>query len=66
MSSTEVIEEIERLPVAEQQRVAEYLAKRFPSTAAGNAANAIREKTFDEAAERVFRENRELFRRLAQ
>ena len=65
MSTAEIIELIEKLPVAEQEQVRVYLEKK---TATGETAGA-RRMELDEAVkigEGVFDRHPELFRRLAQ
>lgn len=65
MSAAEIIELIEKLPVAEQEQVRVYLEKK---TATGETAG-VRRMELDEAVkigEGVFDRHPELFRRLAQ
>ena len=67
MSAAEVIEQIEKLPSQEQERVFTFLAERVISQRGGDAKRWLGKKmSFEEACEVVFRENRELFRLLAK
>lgn len=72
MSANEVIAEIKRLPRSEQTVVLSFLvgelaADRIATEATPGSGKWIgREMGFDEAAQVVFAENRELLRRLAQ
>jgi hypothetical protein len=65
MSAAEIIELIEKLPVAEQEQVRVYLEKK---TATGETAGARRMELDEEVkiGEGVFDRHPELFRRLAQ
>lgn len=67
MNATEVIEEIKRLPQEERAKVIAFVASQQSESAEGRPrvrhADAV---TFEKAAEKVFREHDELFRRLAQ
>ncbi|MDO8349252.1 MAG: hypothetical protein Q7T30_03375 [Planctomycetota bacterium] len=65
MSATDVIQAIEELPAAEQERIVAYIRARFAAPNNDQPEWQLREKPFTEAAERIFRENHELFRRLA-
>lgn len=66
MSAIEVINEVRELPVAEQELVLNFLEQKLrPRKSAGDVKYAV-DSDFEKAAERVFRENDELFRRLAQ
>jgi hypothetical protein len=67
MSATEIISEIAKLPVAEQQRVLDFLQNGGGhGTKAGAEARAVTDGDFEKAAEQVLRERAGLFRRLAQ
>ena len=66
MSATEVINEVQELPLPEQERVLNFLeAKLRPRKSAEGVKYAV-DADFEKAAEKVFRENDNLFRRLAQ
>jgi hypothetical protein len=66
VSAIEVINEVRELPVAEQELVLNFLEQKLrPRTSAGDVKYAV-DSDFEKAAEKVFRENDELFRRLAQ
>lgn len=67
MSAIEIIEEIQKLPVPEQERVLAFLEKtcRNRSPKDGQIRYA-KDQEFDKAADKVLREHAELFRRLAQ
>jgi hypothetical protein len=65
MTARDIITELERLPAEERAKVAEYVVRRFPpeSVAPGPV---LRRKPFVAAMDRVFQENHDLLRRLAQ
>jgi len=65
MSAVEVIEEIRRLPRAEQQKVSEYLRAVEP-TSEPHLSNTGVTDEFKRLADEVFTTNAELFRKLAQ
>jgi transcriptional regulator with AAA-type ATPase domain len=67
MSATEIIAEIQKLPVSEQERVLKFLqderAQTSPDQGGVRYAN---DADFDKSAEKILREHADLFRRLAQ
>jgi transcriptional regulator with AAA-type ATPase domain len=66
MSANEVINEVQELSAAEQEQVLNFLeAKLRPRQSAEGVKYAV-DADFEKAAEKVFRENDDLFRRLAQ
>jgi hypothetical protein len=65
MSAIEVINEVRELPVKEQEQVLDFLQKTLRKSGDGNVKYAV-DADFEKAADKVFRENDELFRRLAQ
>ena len=67
MSAIEVIEEIKRLPLQEQERVREFLSKAPAQRGADQAqAKFAPDAAVEKVAEKVFNEHDSLFRRLAQ
>ena len=67
MSATEVIEEIEKLPSNEQEKVFTFLATIIITQRNGDSKPWLGKKlSFEEACEIVFRENRELLALLAK
>ena len=67
MSATEVMEQIERLPVEEQQEIFVLLARKVIAGQNGNPKPWLGKKlSFDAACDVVFRENRELLSLLAK
>lgn len=67
MSAIEVIEEIKRLPLQEQERVREFLVNSPAQSGTGQAqAKFATDAAVEKAAEKVFAEHDSLFRRLAQ
>ncbi len=67
MSATEIIEELQRLPNAEQTRVLEFLQRMVRETRSGESQSRYaRDEEFDKASDQVLREHADLFRRLAQ
>ena len=61
MSATEVIEQIEGLPSAEQEKVFSFLAAKIITRQGGTSKHWLgKELSFEEACDVVFRENREL------
>ena len=65
MSAAEIIEMIKKLPPEEKAEVTEFLRNgRADSTTTG--IKFVSDADFDRAAKRVFAENHELLRRLAQ
>jgi hypothetical protein len=65
MSAADVIEQIQKLPRPEQQKVADFLRRLEPVTKADEIQGEVSEE-FKRAADEVFTKNAELFRRLAQ
>jgi len=66
MSAIEVINEVRELPVKEQEQVLEFLQKTLhPHKPDSNVKYAV-DADFEKVADKVFRENDNLFRRLAQ
>ena len=67
MSATEVMDQIERLPIEEQQEIFVRLARKVIAGQDGNAKPWLGKKlSFKEACDVVFRENRELLGLLAK
>ena len=67
MSTIEVMDQIERLPVEEQKEVFVLLAKKIVAGQNGNPKPWLGKKlSFDEACDVVFLENRELLGLLAK
>lgn len=67
MSATEIIEELQRLPNAEQTRVLEYLQRAVRETRSDETQiRYASDEEFDKASDHVLREHADLFRRLAQ
>lgn len=73
MSATEVIEQIERLPLAEQKKVFAYVEANYQAQSAilrdASVATGVRYLNRGRAREisaGVFKDNDELFRKLAQ
>jgi hypothetical protein len=67
VSATDIIEEIRKLPAADQQRVLDFLQdicsqRKVDEDGARYASN----EEFEKAADKILREHAELFRRLAQ
>ena len=65
MSATEIIQQIEKLPPSEQERVLAFLQ----NTCRDSKSQEVRyadDAAFDKSAEKVLREHANLFRRLAQ
>jgi hypothetical protein len=65
MSATEVIELFKKLPPEEQAVVLDYVQSSSPCASAKQVRYATDEE-FDAVTDRVFKENSELLRRLAQ
>ena len=63
MSAAEIIELIKRLPPKEKAEVIAFIQEEQGRTA---DPKAVSDAEFERAAERVFVENRDLLRRLAQ
>jgi hypothetical protein len=68
VSATEVIEEIKKLPPADEDRVLRFLVRRHLARAEGlgTSVNYATDLEANAAADFVFREHAELLRRLAQ
>ncbi len=67
MSATEIMQQIEELPVKEQQELFVLLTKKVVGgQAAGTKQWLGRKFSFEEACDVVFRENRELLSALAK
>jgi hypothetical protein len=67
MSATEIMEQIEKLPVAEQQEIFVRLTKKVVGDNGHEPKPWLGKKlSFDEACDVVFRENRELLSALAK
>jgi hypothetical protein len=65
MSATEVIEQIQKLPREERQKVADYLLRSEAKVNQSNPNDEVSEE-FKRAADEVFTTNAKLFRKLAQ
>jgi hypothetical protein len=65
MSATEVIEQIQKLPREERQKVAEFLLRSEAQANQGKPNDEVSEE-FKRAADEVFTTNAKLFRKLAQ
>ena len=67
MSATEIMQQIEELPVKEQQELFVFLTKKVVGSQAADAKQWIGKKlSFEDACDVVFRENRELLSALAK
>jgi len=66
MSAIEVINEVRELPVKEQEQVLDFLQKTLLPHKPDSNVNYAVDADFEKAADKVFRENDNLFRRLAQ
>jgi hypothetical protein len=67
MSAAEVIEQIDKLPSEEQEKVFSFLAGRVIGKRGGDAKRWLGKRlSFEEACEVVFRENRALLSQLAK
>jgi hypothetical protein len=67
MSATEVIEQIDKLPSEEQEKVFTFLAGKIVRTREANSKRWLGKKlSFEEACDVIFRENRELLSLLAK
>ncbi len=67
MSAIEVIQEVQALPLEDQERILNFLQEKLHpyKLAEGEVKYAV-DADFKKAADKVFRENDNLFRRLAQ
>jgi hypothetical protein len=63
MSAAEIIEQIRKLPAAEQEQVRAFLESQRKAEA---PASYVGDAEFDKSADKILREHAELFRRLAQ
>jgi hypothetical protein len=63
MSAAEIIEQIRKLPAAEQEQVRAFLESQRTVEA---PVRYVNDQEFDKSADKVLREHAELFRRLAQ
>jgi hypothetical protein len=67
MSASEVIDQIEKLPSAEQEKVFTFLAEKIVRSRGTESKQWVGKKlSFEEACDVVFRENRELLALLAK
>jgi len=67
MSATDVIEQIEKLPSQEQEKVFAFLAEKVISSRGADTKRWMGKKlSFQEACDVVFRENHELLSLLAK
>lgn len=67
MSATEIMQQIEELPVKEQEQLFVFLTKKvIGSRGAGSKPWLGKRLSFEEACDVVFRENRELLSALAK
>ncbi len=66
MSATEIIAEIKKLPVPEQERVLAFLQDTCGEHAKTVGVRYASDEAFDKAANSVLQERADLFRRLAQ
>jgi len=62
MSATEVIEQIQKLPRQEQQKIADFFRQMESESQVGGKVS----DEFKRVADEVFTKNAELFRKLAQ
>jgi len=65
MSAADVIEQIQKLPRSEQEKVAHFLRRLEPVAKTDEIQGQVSEE-FKRAADEVFTKNAELFRKLAQ
>jgi hypothetical protein len=66
MSATEIIKEIDRLPVEDQKEIFVFLTKKVISAEVPSKQWLGKKLSFEEACDVVFRENRELLSALAK
>lgn len=66
MSVAEVIEKIKELSAEDQARVADFLRELAPANPGGSEIKYVDPEKASAIADRVFEENAELFRKLAQ
>jgi hypothetical protein len=63
MSTAEIIEQIRKLPAAEQEQVRAFLESQRKAEA---PASYVSDSEFDKSADKILGDHAELFRRLAQ
>ena len=66
MSAAEIIELIEKLPVAEQEQVRVYLEKKTATAEGAREIRYVSDETFGEIAPKIFEQHHDLLRRLSQ
>ncbi len=67
MSATDIMEQIDKLPAEEQEKVFAFVAGKIVSKRGADAQRWLgKELSFEEACDVVFRENRELLSLLAK
>jgi hypothetical protein len=66
MSATEIIKEIDRLPVEDQKEIFVFLTKKVISAEVPSKRWLGKKLSFEEACDVVFRENRELLSALSK
>ncbi len=67
MSATEIMRQIETLPVEEQEELFVFLTQKVMGSRSGEAKKWLGKKlSYEEACDVVFRENRELLSALAK
>jgi len=67
MSATEIMEQIEKLPLDQQKEIFVFLTRKVVGESGANPKPWLGKKlSYDEACDVVFRENRELLNLLAQ
>lgn len=67
MSATEIIAEIKKLPVSEQEKVLSFLTRQRNEKTSGEAVvRYAQDENVDKAMENVLHDRADLFRRLAQ
>jgi DNA-binding NtrC family response regulator len=67
MSATEIIGEIRKLPLPEQEKVLDFLQNQREQAESGKKqVRYATDPDFDKAADKVLRDHADLFRRLAQ
>jgi hypothetical protein len=66
MSASEIMQQIEELPLKEKEQVFDYLQKTLYTHKPDSDVKYAVDADFEKATDKVFRENDNLFRRLAQ
>ena len=66
MSVAEIIELIEKLPVAEQEQVRVYLEKKTATAEGGREIRYVSAGKFGEIMPKIFEQHHDLLRRLSQ